>query len=201
MMILVKTKGFGMRSNKFLPIACSIVFLFVGCALGYYIKNVPLLEFDSKIGISAILSILGLIVTIFIMPFIINDKKNREEKINDAALRDLDLICEEIEKIRSRYESFLGKEKMTDVNKAEILRVFKRVSSLMYALSDQFKRYGVLKDFKENIIANSYTPAYEACTDKLMANPGLSDIEIKEALAKLDGFYNTVKKTRYELYD
>lgn len=190
-----------MRSNKFLPIACSIVFLFVGCALGYYIKNVPLLEFDSKIGISAILSILGLIVTIFIMPFIINDKKNREEKINDAALRDLDLICEEIEKIRSRYESFLGKEKMTDVNKAEILRVFKRVSSLMYALSDQFKRYGVLKDFKENIIANSYTPAYEACTDKLMANPGLSDIEIKEALAKLDGFYNTVKKTRYELYD
>lgn len=200
-MIRGKKIGFGMKSNNNNKVIfLSIAFLVIGLVIGIIIPTITSFTINTTIELSSLISILGLVATIFIMPFIINEKKNREHKINEIALKDLDDICKEIQKLRDIYEDMLNITKARKQNTPIIVGGFKRISNLLYTLSTEFDNCGILPDFKQKIIADSYTKAYSSCTENLLTKDGLSDDDIRRAQNELNDLYSEIKKTRYKIY-
>lgn len=179
-----------------------IAFGFIaGNMIGVWSREALDIAISNRIDLSTVISILSLVVAIFVMPFLIEDKKNKEKKVSEIAAKDLEDVSEKIMALRAMYEKqSTVKTKFGDKKKKEIVNQCRAISNMLYFLSDVFVSHKILPRFKEDIIAGSYDGAYRACTERLMTNEGLSHDELRIALEKIDKLFVDLKKKRYELY-
>lgn len=202
MMIGVKKKGFGMQLNKTKCIALLIIIFLFGVLLGVIINDVPFITFDTDVDLSSVIAIIGLVATIFIMPFVVEAKKDNIAGIRTMAVSDLDTLCGFLNNLKELYERLFSEDDvLTESDYAKILSTFKHISSLISTLSDEFNRRNLLESFSTNIKGDLYQKAYEKCTDSLIEGKKVDKKEIKEGLVEIDNLFNEIKKYRYMLYE
>lgn len=201
-MMKTRKSDFGMKSSKSKTILVPVITLLVGVCIGVCINDIPFIYLDTKIDISSIIATLGLIATIFIMPFIIEAKKDNLAGVKAMAVTDLDTLCGYIDTLRVLYKQLLSKNKnLSKLDYAIILSTFKQISSLIATLSNEFRRRNILQNFETEIKANLYQETYEKCTENLSIGKKPDDKGIQEGLIELNNFFNEVKKYRYKLYE
>ena len=197
-----RKKGFGMKLSKSKTLLLLVVVLLIGVGIGVGINDIPFLSFDTKIDISSIIATLGLVATIFIMPFIIEARKDNLSGTKSMAIIDLDTLCNYIDNLRVLYKQLLSKnDTLSEADYAIIISTFKQISSLLTTLSNEFKRRNILQSFELEIKANLYQKTYEKCTENLLTGKELDKKDIQEGLVELNNLFNEIKKYRYKLYE
>lgn len=202
-MIFTKKKDSGMRLNKKSNlIGLGAVIFVVGIIVGVLINDIPMISFETKIDASAIIATIGLIATIFIMPFIVDARKDNLAGTKSMAIVDLDTLCGYIDELRTIYKTLLlNKQVLTKETYSIIISTFQQISSLISTLSDEFARRKILPNFKEIIKADLYLATYESCTEKLVVGQKLSEKEIQASLVELNKLFSKIKEFRYEIYN
>ena len=191
-----------MKLGKSGKIAGVIILLLIGVGLGLMIDDIPFLSFETKIDASAILAILSLIATVFLMPFIIEAKRNNLGNIKSMACVDLDTTCNYIDELRRIYKNLLSSNStIKESEYAIILSTFKQLSSLLTTLSNEFKRRKILPDFAEEVKGDLYQKAYEKCTENLQIGKRVDNKDVQEGLIELNRLFNKIKEYRYRLYE
>ena len=202
MMTKTRKKGFGVKLSKSKTLLLLIVVLLIGVCIGLVINDIPFLSFDTKIDISSIIATLGLVATIFIMPFIIEARKDNLSGTKSMAIIDLNTLCDYIDDLRVLYKHLLSKDDtLSEADYVIVISTFKQISSLLTTLSNEFKRRNILQSFELEIKANLYQQTYEKCTENLLTGKKLNNKEIQEGLVELNNLFNEIKKYRYKLYE
>lgn len=189
-----------MQLSKGKIIASALISFATGLVVGILIKNIPLITFDTKVDLSTLVAVAGLVATIFIMPFIVDERTMRRDGINTMVAVDLDTVCNYIANARNLYNNISSSKNVSVDQYTKIVSTFKQISSLLYTLSDEFNRCNMLQNFKNEVIADAYTPAYTSCTEKLIVNKKLSPKNLQDSQIALDNLFNKVKQYRYRLY-
>lgn len=195
-----KKKVFGMQLSKGKIIASALILFTTGLIVGLLVKNIPLITFDTKVDLSTLVAVAGLVATIFIMPFIVDERTMRRDGINTMVVVDLDTVCNYIANARNLYNDISSSKNVSVDQYTKIVSTFKQISSLLYTLSDEFNRCNMLQNFKNEVIADAYTPTYTSCTEKLIINKKLSSKNLQDSQIALDSLFNKVKQYRYRLY-
>ena len=203
-MIRTRSKDFGKKSrnntNKFL--LCVFVFgVLCGLIFGILVNDVPFFTFNSNIDVASIISMLSLVVTIFLMPFIIDRAKDNKSKIKMTATADLDYLCSNVDRLKELYMelSDLGISRLSYKNYVKIITIFKSISSLSGKLNEEFKNRNVGYDY--NDINNIINEAHSKCTGFLKIRAKLDPEDIQGALVILINLYNSIRQFKYRIYE
>lgn len=189
-----------MKLSKGKLVAFAVILIAIGFVVGVLVQDIPLITFNTEIDVSTLIAVAGLVATIFIMPFMIDARTARLNSINSMVVVDLDSVCSYINKVRDLYGNMASSSSITIDQYTQIVSTFKQVAALLYALADEFDRCNMLQDFRGEIIANTYTPTYTTCTEKLQKGKKLSAKNIQESQVALDSLLNKIKQYRYRLY-
>jgi len=187
------------KNAKFYIATGTIVFL-VGVGMGVLINNVPYVTFKKDVDLGTCISILGLIATIFIMPFIVQRRLSKQDNINSVILIDIEAIHSAVARLRDVYAELKPSTKITKAKYVYILTSFKTISADIYALNKELEERQRLSQFKKDVYDEAYIQAYETCTEPLKMDQRLDITTILSANKALNTLSSELKKYRYETF-
>lgn len=196
----LRISGMDLKKNKNLSIAAGAVLFFVGLAVGALINDLPFVTFKREVDLGTCIAVLGLVATIFIMPFIVQKKLSRQDSINSVILVDLEAINADVERLR---EMFVGLKPSTTISKTRFMQItalFKTISAEILSLNRELESQSKLPNFKKDVYDSAYRPAYETCTDPLIIGKKLDEMQIYEANKTLNNLCTSLRKYRYETF-
>lgn len=198
-----KEQDSGMKLNKTKALAYLILALFAGLCAGVLICLRTEISFNTEIDVSSLIEIFGLIVTIFIMPFIIEANKDKAAGIKTMANVDLDTLCAYVDSLREIYQKLLSKQGQTlsTSDYVKILSIFRQMSSLITTLSIEFVHRDVLLGFGADIYEALFEDTYEDCTEWLKKGHAIQESDVHKSLIRLNQLFDELKKYRYKLYE
>ena len=198
-----KEQDSGMKLSKIRFLSYLISVASIGLFLGIFICLRSSITFNTEIDVSSLIGIFGLIVTIFVMPFIIESKKDKAAGIKAMANVDLDMLCAYVDNLREIYKKLLSKQgqALSTPDYTKSLSIFKQMSSLLTTLSIEFVRRDILLDFGADIYEALFEDTYEDCTKWLKKGHAIETSYVRKSLIRLDQLFNELKKYRYKLYE
>jgi len=181
-------------------IVTSIVLILIGVGVGSIINDIPGITFNTEIDLATCIAILGLVATIFIMPFVVERKLNQQDNINKVVLIDIDSIYSDVLKLKQIYVELTPRTSISQKKYVEIIALFKTISSGILALNTELEKRQKLENFKNDVYDNSYTPTKESCTETLVIKKKLDEKTILDANESLNGLCSSLRTYRYEAY-
>jgi len=202
MMTLAKLRGFGMDSKNTKSLtAGALIALSVGFAIGLLINDIPYISFKREVDLGSIIAILGLITTIFIMPFIVQRRLSHYKNINSVILVDIESIHLEVSKLREFYVDLKPTTKINQAKHIHITTSFRTISAQILALSKELDARKRLPNFKIDVYDKAYENAYETCTELLRLNGKLDNRTILSASKSLNDLVSELKKYRFSTFE
>lgn len=201
MKTLAKSKGFGMalvkitKSNVFL----GLTILAIGIGIGILINDVPYIQLKHEIDLGTCIAMLGLIATIFIMPYIVQKGLSKQDNINSVLLTDLEDINNDVIKLREIYVALKPSTTISKAKYTSITTLFKTISSEILSLNKELEYQNRLPNFKKEVYDDAYTPAYEFCTGMLVMNKKMELETINLANSALNTLCASLRKYRYNV--
>jgi hypothetical protein len=174
-----------------------IIVLLIGFCLGLLFEDFPGIVFKNEVDLGTCMSVLGLIATIYIMPYIVQKGLSRQENINSVVLMDLESINTDVVKLREIYVALKPSIKISKAKYIEITTLFKTISSEILSLNQELERQNKLPKFKKDVYDDNYTPTYELCTDMLVMNKKMDLETIHSANTALNLLCTSLRKYRY----
>ena len=187
-----------LTKNTLSKVALGLTILLFGVGIGMLIKRVPYIKLKPEVSIGDFLSTLGLIATIYIMPFIVQKGLSKQDNINSAILVDLEAINLDVIKLREIYVALKPSTAISKTTYTCITALFKTISSEILSLNTELERQNKLPKFKKEVYDDSYTPAYELCTGMLVMNKKMDLETIHSANTALNTLCNSLRKYRYD---
>lgn len=187
------------KSTKFGVVAGLLLFL-IGIGIGLLVNNVPYITFKNDVDLGTCIAILGLVVTIFIMPFIVQRKLSRQDNINAVILIDIETINSDVTALREIYVELKSSTQITKEKYRKIIASFKTISAEISSVAEELEARKRLTQFKKDVYDTAYNHAYEVCTDPLVIDGKLNDSTILEANRALNSLCAALRKYRYETF-
>lgn len=184
------------RTNVFI----ALFILAVGIVIGALIGDVPYITFKREVDLGACIAILGLIGTVFYIPYIVERKFAKLDNINEVIRTDLESIHSNVERLKEVYVAIKPNVTIKEVQFTEIVALFKAISAAIIALNNELEGRSRLTDFKKDVYDDRFTPAKDACTENLILGKKLDAKTILEAMTELDKLCAALKKYRYKTY-
>jgi hypothetical protein len=175
-----------------------LTILLLGVGIGLLINDVPYIQFKHEVDLGTCIAILGLIATIFIMPFVVQKGLSRQDNINSVILIDLQAISSDVIKLREIYVALKPSTAVSKAKYVSITTLFKTISSEILSLNKELERQNKLAKFKKEVYDDCYTPAYELCTDQLVMNKKMDLETIHSANKALNVLCASLRKYRYD---
>ena len=174
--------------------------MLVGIILGVCIRDFPLFTPKYEVDLGMLATIIGLFTTVYIMPFIVEKKLSNTTSVSGIIVQDLDAILGTVELLRSQFNELSPSRKVTEKQFRNIVSAFKSVSSSIYVLHEQASSRNRLINMKDEVYDNYYTPAYDACTGRLMFDRRIDEQSLINAQNSLNMLVSIIRKYRYETY-
>lgn len=174
--------------------------LVIGVLVGAIIGDIPLVTFKHEVDLGMLATIIGLFLTVYIMPFIVEKRLTNTTNISGIIVQDLDAILLNVESLRSSFNELSPAKKVTEKQFRSIVGTFKSVSAALYALHEQVSSRGRLTDMKDEVYDKFYTPAYDTCTERLMFDRKMDEQSLINAQNSLNLLATVLRKYRYETY-
>jgi len=183
--------------NSIAGFALAIV---IGFGIGIVVQDIPFITFKREIDLGTCISILGLIATIFIMPFVVQKKLSKQDNINSVILIDLEAINTDVSRLREIYVGLKPSSKISKTKYLEIIALFKTLSMEIISLDTELKKRKRMPNFKAEVYEAGYNPAWERCTDSLIIDGKLDAQTILNANSALNDLCAKIRTYRYETY-
>lgn len=174
--------------------------LVIGIIIGVIVRDFPLITFKHEVDLGMLATIIGLFLTVYIMPFIVEKRLSNTTSISGIIVQDLDAILVNVEHLRSQFNELSPSKKVTEKQFRSIVGTFKSVSSALYALHEQTSGRGRLTEMKDEVYDKFYTPAYDTCTERLMYDRKMDEQSLINAQNTLNMLATVIRKYRYETY-
>ena len=168
--------------------------LVVGVIIGVIVKDFPLITFKHEVDLGMLATIIGLFLTVYIMPFIVEKRLSNTTNISGIIVQDLDAILVNVEHLRSQFNELSPSRKVTEKQFRSIVGTFKSVSAALYALHEQASGRGRLIEMKDEVYDKFYTPAYDTCTGTLMYNRKIDEQTLMNAQSTLNMLAMAIRK-------
>ena len=174
--------------------------LAIGIVVGALIGDFPYVTFKREVDLAACIAILGLIGTIFYIPYVVERKFAKIDNINEVIRDDLESLHKDVEHLKELYVSIKPNTLVKEATYIEVLALFKTVSSGLLALNKELEARKRLVDFKKDVYDGHLTPARDACTDTLMVGKKMDIKTTLDALAELNKLCAILRQYRYKTY-
>lgn len=178
----------------------TIVTLAAGIAIGVIVRDFPLFSLKYEVDIGMLATLVGLFITVYIMPFIVEKKLSNTANINGIIVHDLEAILANVESLKTQFSELSPTKKVTEKQYRYVLSTFKTVSSSILALHEQAKSRGKIVNIKDEVYDQYYTPAYETCTERLVYDRTADERTLMDAQNTLNMLAANLRKYRYETY-
>lgn len=178
----------------------ALLILAIGIAVGALIGDLPYVTFKREVDLAACIAILGLIGTIFYIPYVVERKFAKIDNINEVIRDDLEALHKDVERLKELYVSIKPNTLIKESMYTEVLALFKTISSGILALNKELEARKRLGDFKKDVYDEYFTPAKDACTDTLMVGKKMDIKTTLDALAELNKLCAILKQYRYKTY-
>lgn len=178
----------------------ALLILAVGIIIGALIGDIPFITFKREVDLSACIAILGLIGTVFYIPYIVERKFAKLDNINVVIRTDLESIHSNVERLKKVYVAIKPNIAVKQAQFIEIVALFKTISAAIIALSNELDERDRLNDFKKDVYDNHFISAKDASTENLILGKKLDAKTILEAMAELDRLCAILRSYRFKTY-
>lgn len=177
-----------------------LLILVIGIGIGLLIGDIPYITFEKEIDLGACIAIVGLIATVFYIPYIVERKFVKLDNINEVIRNDIESIHDDVVRLKAIYvaikpDTIIRKAKFT-----EIVALFKTISASILELNEELDERGRLKDFKKDVYDGQFVSTKETCTETLMIDKKMNAKTTLDAVTELDKLCAKLKKYRYKTY-
>ena len=187
------------RSNRTKLLAILLV-LIIGIGIGALIDNIPYITFNNEIDLGVCIAVLGLLGSIFYIPYIVERNFTKLDNINEVILNDLESIHKEVELLKAIYVSVKPNAVIKEATYMQILAAFKTISSSILALNSQLHLHKRLVDFKQEVYNDRFLVAKDACTENLIIGKNMDARTTLDAMTELNNLCAVLKDYRYKTY-
>lgn len=181
-------------------ILIAIFILAVGIFIGALIGDVPYITFKRELDLGACIAILGLIGTVFYIPYIVERKFAKLDNINEVIRTDLESIHSDVERLKEVYVAIKPNITVKETQFTEIVALFKAISAAILALNKELEERGRLNNFKKDVYDDRFAPTKDACTENLILGKKLDAKTILGAMTELNKLCAILKQYRYKTY-
>lgn len=193
-----------MGSNKSIAslkkLIVSLVFLVVGIGMGAFMGDIPYITLNREVDLGTCIAILGLIATVFYIPYVVERKFARLDGINEVIRDDLVSIHADVERLKELYVSIKPNTTVKEAAYTEILTLFKAISSAILALNKELEERNCLAGFKKDVYDDRFIPTKDACTENLIVGKKMDTKTTLDAMVELNKLSATLKNYRYKTY-
>lgn len=174
--------------------------LVVGVCIGVLLGDLPFITFKREVDLGVCIAILGLIGTVFYIPYVVERKFAKLDNINEVIRADLESVHADVERLKEVYVAIKPSATVKEAQYTEILALFKAISSAVLALNKELEEHKRLKDFKKDVYDERFIPTKDACTESLIVGKKMDTKTILDAMTELNKLCATLKQYRYKTY-
>ena len=178
----------------------ALFILAVGIVIGVLIGDVPYITFKREVDLSVCIAILGLIGTVFYIPYVVERKFTKLDNINEVIRDDLESLHANVERLKELYVAIKPNVTVKEAAYTEILAIFKAISSSILALNQELEGRKRLSNFKKDVYDEQFIPTKDACTENLIVGKKMDTKTTLDAMTELNKLCAILKQYRYKTY-
>ena len=167
---------------------------------GILLNDFPLVNFDPEISLDTIISFIGIIGAVILVPLIINRYYSKRDTTNLLIISDIDGALGALDEVSAFYKKMYFEKKLVDDNdRREIQSTFRKVSNHLKTIVDKAEKHPGIQDFRVKIYEYSNTKTYKSCTENLANGKVVDDAVYLQIESSINSLVNRLRSTKYNL--
>ncbi|HEY8885883.1 MAG TPA: hypothetical protein VIM31_00055 [Candidatus Microsaccharimonas sp.] len=172
----------------------------VGFVVGLLVNDFPNVEFDNKVGLSALISAFSLIAAIFIIPVIIQRKYSTLDNVNRITSAEAENIYKLLDDVYEKYKStYLKNKVVANGDRMEIVFKFRQLNNLINPLAVQTDKKRHLSDFRLSVLTK-YNEAYSKVTESVILGKKINEAAFLDGCTSCDAAMSALRTYIYKIY-
>lgn len=190
-----------MGNLKVHKIALPAICLVGGFVVGVLMDDMPYVQFKKEVDLSTLISLLGLIGAIYIIPFLINTYFSKRANTNQVIISDMDACLDKLEKVAELYKKlYLKTGHVTRNDMKELLSDLRRATNCIAALAKELDDHPSLKNFRNEVFEQYNENTYKDHTENTREGAKIDDQNYLAASRSIEETILRIKRFRYLIY-
>ncbi len=186
--------------NKLIWVLVVLVLMGTSFIGGVLLNDFPLVSFDSKIDLDTVMSFIGIIGAVVLVPLVINRYYSKRDTTNLLIISDIDGALAALDNLGIYYKKIYFEGKAIDGNdRREIQSTFRKVSNHLKTIVDKAEKHPGIKDFRVKVYEYFNAKTYKSCTENLVNGKAIDDNLYLQVENSINALVNRLRKTKYNL--